>query len=245
MKRPYEDVQKSVLNYDTCIAQASEHALRDLKRNAHNPDSGIPFPSGLFSRGKLFDLPRVPLPKQLRRKYLVSDSNVLFGKHGGLLLKKELGRGTFGRVILVNPTGTATSGTVAIKVQSPTHSLAWEFVVLQRLERRLLQNTKQSDTYTFPRPISFISLADGGILTMSAASQTGLNLVDLSNFYKLKLGETVPELLAFHYTSAALRIIEVLHVHGKILVRCPNYAYKSPCLMSLYSFSLSIFFEAL
>ena len=245
MKRPYEEVQKSVLNYDTYIAQASKHALRDLKRNADNPDSGISFVSGLFSRGKIFDLPRVLLPKQLRRKYLVSDSNVLFGKHGGLLLKKELGRGTFGRVILVNATGTATSSTVAIKVQSPTHSLAWEFVVLQRLERRLLQNTKQSDTYAFPRPINFISLADGGILSMSAVSETGLNLVDLSNFYKLKLGETVPELLAFHYTSAALRIIEELHVHGKILVCCPNYTCKSPCLMLLSSFSLSFFLRSI
>lgn len=222
MKRPYDEVQKSVFNYDTCIAQASEQALRDLKRNADNPDPSVPFVSRLFSKGKTLDLPSVLLPKQLRRKRLVSDSNVLFGKHGGLFVKKELGRGTFGRVILVNTTGTATSGTVAIKVQSPTHSLAWEFVVLQRLERRLLRNMKQSDGYTFPRPINFISLADGGILSMSAASETGLTLVDLSNFYKLKLGESVPELLAFHYTAAALRIIEQLHLHGKILVRLAN-----------------------
>lgn len=237
LKRRYDEVEKAVIDYDMCIAQASQKALRDLQRNTSDPGPN----SRLVSKGKITHFPRITLPKQLRRKHLVSDGNVFFGKHGGLLIKKELGRGTFGRVILVNATGTKSGGTtVAIKVQSPTHSLAWEFVVLQRLERRLSRRKKQTDHYPFPRSINFISLADGGILGMSTASETGLNLVDLSNFYKLKLGESVPELLALHYTSTALKIIEHLHSYGNILVRSPIRSCKTQNLNDMVlNFSLS------
>ena len=226
------------------ITRASQDALTDLQHNSNNADSI----SRLISKGKIFDFPSVTLPQQLRRKQLLAHSNVVIGKHGGLLIKKELGRGTFGRVILVNTAGTKSGGTtVAIKVQSPTNSLAWEYVVLQRLERRLSRRNRRAGLYPFPRPINFISLADGGILSMSTASETGLNLVDLSNFYKLKLGESVPELLAFHYTSAALKIIEDLHSHGNILVRSPNRSCKTQNLNGMilnFSLSLSLF-EAL
>ena len=52
---------------------------------------------------------------------------------------------------------------------------------------------------------------------MSAASESGLNLVDVVNMYKAKLGENVPELLAIHYTARMLNHLEMLHWHGKIL----------------------------
>ena len=219
MKRSFDEVETAVYNYNQCISESIEHALKDLQRNHSKPDLTTPFRWRLLRDRRAFHFPRVPIPKQFRRKNIVSDTNVSFGKHGGLLLKRELGQGTFGRVILVDSTDSGSCGTVAIKVQSPTHSLAWEFVVLQRLEQRLIRNTKKSPHYAFPRPISFISLCDGGILSMSAVSESGLNLVDLSNFYRLKLGKCVPELLAFHYTSVALRIIEQLHSKGNILVR--------------------------
>ncbi len=219
MKRSHDEVQKTVHDYNQCISENIEHALKDLQRNSCKPDLAVPFRWRLLRKRRAFHFPRVPLPKQFRRKNIVSYTNVSFGKHGGLLLKRELGRGTFGRVILVDSTDSDSYETIAIKVQSPTHSLAWEFMVLQRLEQRLIRNTKKLPHYAFPRPISFISLCDGGILSMSAASETGLNLVDLSNFYRLKLGKCVPELLAFHYTSVALRIIEQLHSKCNILVR--------------------------
>lgn len=52
---------------------------------------------------------------------------------------------------------------------------------------------------------------------MSAASESGLNLVDIVNLYKTKLGQNVPELLAMHYTARMLSHLEMLHWHGKIL----------------------------
>lgn len=201
-----------------CIAENTKTALNDLEKMSDVLDYNTPFLSRLLLKDKVFHFPNVALPKQLRKKLISSNTKVLFGELGGFFTKKELGRGTFGRVILVNTGDARNKETFAIKVQSPTASLAWEFVVLQRLEQRILLNRKQLVDYAFPRPINFISLNNGGILSMSAVSETGLNLVDLSNFYNLKLGKSVPELLAFHYTSVALRIIEQLHLHGKMLV---------------------------
>lgn len=53
--------------------------------------------------------------------------------------------------------------------------------------------------------------------SMTAASESGLNLVDVVNLYKSRLGENVPELLALHYTARMLCHVETLHWHGKIL----------------------------
>jgi hypothetical protein len=240
LKRSYDDFQKAEFDYKMCVAQNIKTALTHLQTKPDLPDYDKPSLSRLLSGRKVFHFPSVALPKQLRRKHLVSNTEVLFGTHGGLFLKKELGRGTFGRVFLVNTLDTRNRRTVAIKVQSPTDSLAWEFVVLQRLEKRILLNRKQAIDYAFPRPINFISLADGGILNMSAVSETGLNLVDLSNFYTLKLGKPVPELIAFHYTSVALRIIEQLHWHGKILVRRSKHIC-SPKILCHIILTVSLF----
>lgn len=222
MKRSYNEVEKTTYDYNQCISKSIERALNETQRNSSDPDLTSPFRCRLLRKRRTFHFPRVALPKQLRKKNIAPDTNVSFGKYGGLLLKKELGQGTFGRVIIVDSKSSDSYGTIAIKVQSPTHSLAWEFLVLQRLQQRLIRNAKKSHNYAFPRPISFISLGDGGILSMSAVSETGFNLVDLSNFYRLKLGKCIPELLAFHYTSVALRIIEQLHSKGNILVSFSN-----------------------
>lgn len=233
MKRSYDDVQKTELDYDMCIAQNIEIALRDLQLMGDIPDCNTPLFSRLLSKGKVFHFPSITLPRQLQRKHIVSNTKVLFGKHGGLFLKQELGRGAFGRVVLIKNVDSHKRSTIAIKVQSPTDSLAWEFVVLQRLEQRILLGGKQPIDYAFPHPISFIMLTNGGLLSMSAVSETGLNLIDLSNFYTLKQGKSVPELIAFHYISVALRIIEQLHWHGKILVGC-SLQYCSPKTIVLH-----------
>jgi checkpoint serine/threonine-protein kinase len=129
---------------------------------------------------------------------------------------RELGRGAYGVVVLMDLRDGSGDGTdtIAVKAQAPTDCLAWECEVLRRLQVR---TNEKVGTYAFPTPFSFISLADGAILSMTAGSGTGFNLVDLTNIYKLKLGEHVPELVALHYVSRMLRHLEQLHWHGKIL----------------------------
>ena len=204
--------------YETSHEHDVQMALRRvMTTSAISVDSRAPLSKLLISKGRTFHFPSISLPKQLRRKRTTSNIEVAVGKHTGMV-HKELGRGVYGIIFLMNIATLEKNQEVAIKVQSPTGSLAWEFEVLQRLERRFCGSTGRRD-FPFPRPFSLVSLADGGIMSMSAASNSGLNLVDLSNFYKLKLGETVPEVIVLHYTSIALQIIEELHWHGKVLVR--------------------------
>jgi hypothetical protein len=190
------------------------------------PDICAPLYSLLISGGKIFRLPNEVLPKQLQRKRSVCNFEVSVGKHKGII-RKELGRGAYGVIFLVICPGKEEDNAIAVKVQTPTDSLAWEFEVLQRLEHRMSLHFP-GGWHGFPRPLSFISLADGGIMSMTAASVSGLNLVDLSNFYKLTLGEPVPEIIAMHYTSLALMIIEKLHCCGKILVRIQLFKRFGP-----------------
>lgn len=205
-------------------------SLRRLQTDATvTTDSRAPLSSLLLSKGQAFHLPSVALPKQLCRKRTISDTEVSVGKHCGVV-RKELGRGAYGVIFLMESTESSQQiDGLAIKVQSPTDSLAWEFEILKRLECRF-PSKSVSFAYSFPRPFSIVSLADGGIMSMSAASKSGLNLVDLSNFYKRKMGEMVPEVIALHYTSVALRIIEELHWHGLILhcdVKPDNFVLSS------------------
>ena len=222
LKRTLDMMERNDINYDEYITQNIKTALSNLQRNPENPNPKATLFSLLTSDGKAFHLPATALPKQLRRRHIVSNTKVMAGELGGFVLRKELGRGAFGRVILMNTHNSWHHSNIAVKVQSPTGSLAWEYTVLRRLKSRLLQDERKDVDYPYPEPISFISLADGGLVSMSAASETGLNLVDLSNFYKLKLGKSVPELIALHYTSIGMRIIEQLHWHGKILVSSFN-----------------------
>ena len=54
---------------------------------------------------------------------------------------------------------------------------------------------------------------------MTCGSQSGLNLVDLVNVYKVKEGASgVPELVALHYTIRMLKHIEAFHWKGIILL---------------------------
>jgi checkpoint serine/threonine-protein kinase len=128
---------------------------------------------------------------------------------------RELGRGAYGVVVLMDLNESQDGADViAVKAQSSTASLAWECEILRRLEGRA---EEKITPYSFPSPLSFISLADGGLLSMTAASKTGLNLVDLANVYQLRLGEHVPEIVSLHYVSRMLRHLEKLHWHGKII----------------------------
>ena len=52
---------------------------------------------------------------------------------------------------------------------------------------------------------------------MTAASDSGMTLIDVVNTYKKIMGN-VPELVAIYYTSRMLRHLESLHQDGKVLV---------------------------
>jgi len=84
----------------------------------------------------------------------------------------------------------------------------------------------------FPVALSYLSLADGALLGMTAGltkASLSLNLVDLANLYRIRFGQSgVPEILAFYYTARMLRTLEVLHWRGKVLVR----RTLSPCHLS-------------
>eukprot|EP00978_Attheya_sp_CCMP212_P038913 scaffold197559_cov51-Attheya_sp.AAC.1 len=128
---------------------------------------------------------------------------------------------------------------MAVKVQSPTGCLASEFSLLQKIEQRILprwSSSKQARsrasslrsehnnlvengelTFPFPRPRCFVAFADGGLLGMTAASKSGLTLVDLVNAHRIGGGGPVPELVAMHYATRMLMHLESLHGQGKIL----------------------------
>jgi len=205
--------------YDSTHSRNCKMALRRLQASSSvASDSRAPLLALLSVRGESFHLPHISLPREFRAKHLSGNTEVHIGKHAGVVCR-ELGRGAYGVVALMNLSETlgSATGTIALKAQAPTDCLAWECEILRRLEGRI--ETKK-EIHTFPSPLSFMSLADGGILSMTAGSQTGLNLVDLANVYKVKLGEHVPEIVVLHYVSRMLRHLEQLHWHGKILVRC-------------------------
>jgi hypothetical protein len=209
--------KRSAVDYNTTHDHDIKMSLRRLQTSSSvASNSRAPLLSLLTTPGKSFHLPHLLLPREFRGKRVSAKTEVVVGKHSGLVTK-ELGRGAYGVVVLMDVEDNNHQDTIALKVQSATGCLAWEYEILQRVEQRVA--SKQSGHYAFPRALSFISLADGGMLSMTAGSKSGLNLVDLANVYKVKLGEPVPEMIVLHYTSRMLKHLELLHWHGKILVR--------------------------
>lgn len=133
------------------------------------------------------------------------------------LVEKELGRGAYGVVTLLKSTDGGSTSRLAMKSQTMSDSLAWEYEILLKLQERV--GTKKNHQYPFPAPHSFLSLQDGSVMTMSPASTTGLTLLDLVNNYKTSVNHSVvPEILAIYYASRMLHAIEILHHRGNILV---------------------------
>ena len=93
-----------------------------------------------------------------------------------------------------------------------------EFEVLNKINRRL-QSSHLS--CVFPAATHLIGFSNGAIMGLTAASSTGMTLLDLVNVYN----RSVPEVLALHYTTRMLKHIETLHVAAKILVRDAKYFY--------------------
>lgn len=168
----------------------------------------------LSAKNIIYDVSKYVLPRVFKKKLLDQGSEIRIGTTSGTVVQ-ELGRGAFGVVVLMNR-GNRSAETMAVKAQVAAETLAWEYDLLKKLESRIpKQQTNQ--TFPFPKALAFASLADGGLMSMTAASESGLNLVDVRNIYQIRLGSSVPELVALHFTSRMLHHLEILHWHGKIL----------------------------
>jgi hypothetical protein len=215
LSRPDPIESAEAMDYKSLHRDDVRLSLRQLNSAARPIGDGTPFADPetdlvitLSKRGKVVYLPNQVLPRALRRKSSTQGEEIKVGTRTGIV-KQELGRGSYGVVVLLD---SDKEGAIAVKAQSPTDCLAWEYVVMKRLEERCT-----TEHYPFPRPLSFILLADGAMLGMTAGSKNGLNLVDVSNVYKLREGGQVPELIALHYTARMLKHIETLHWRGNIL----------------------------
>lgn len=171
----------------------------------------------LSSQGYMDSLPDQSVPRALLQMTSAKGSKITLREKVGFV-KEELGRGSYGKVVLMESKNDDEDGVnvVALKAQAPLNCLALEYVILKAVQERVEPHCKTR--FPYPNALSFVSLANGGLLGMTHGSQSGLNLVDLTNFYKVKEGVSVPELVVIHYTIRMLKHIEALHWHGKILV---------------------------
>lgn len=161
------------------------------------------------------DLPKLSLPRALLQATSAKGAVISLGDRRGLV-KEELGKGTYGKVVLLESMNDSTVGVIAVKAQAPTDCLGLEYVILKAVEERVELHCEGQ--FPFPRALSFVAVANGGLLGMTNGSQSGINLVDLVNVYKVLEDTPVPELIALHYTILMLKIIEALHWHGKVIV---------------------------
>lgn len=213
---------KDALNYEQLHKDDIKSALRQLQRLARqNAIQSVVRPRDsdltrvLSTKGYVDDLPKQSVPRPLLQATSTKGAKIVLGDRRGVV-KEELGKGTYGKVVLMESTNP-TVGVVAVKAQAPTDCLGLEYVILKAVEERVEPHCKGG--FPFPRALSFVSVANGGLLGMTnGGSNSGINLVDLVNVYKVLEDTPVPELIAFHYTILMLKIIEALHWHGKILV---------------------------
>ena len=129
----------------------------------------------ILQQKRVYHLPNLVVPQRLKAKKSTTGAGINIGKTTGIV-QHELGRGAYGVVALLE---TTEDTMIAVKAQSPTGCLSWEYRVLEMLVERM----KGQCQLFFPRPLSFMSLSDGALLSMTAGSKSGLNLVDLSNVY--------------------------------------------------------------
>lgn len=177
------------------------------------------------SRFAIFDNRKNPMPKALLRQSFTTGTIIdlsggesvkvpLVPHDGGekVTIAYELGRGVYGVVLLCND---ETGRSDALKIQAPIGSLAHEYSVLLRVEDRV--QPKPSAFYPFPRSRALYAFAEGGLFSMTAASDSGMTLIDVVNTYKKIMGN-VPELVSIYFTSRMLNHLETLHQSGRVLV---------------------------
>lgn len=192
-------------------------ATERVKSNAHGHLGTGCLSKALATKRLICDCPTEVIPRKFKLKELdAGKEKIKIGRCSGEA--QELGRGAYGVVALLEASSGKDRGTIAVKVQKPVGSLAFEYDLMEKIEQRVGCRFDSSSAPAFPSPLSFVFLADGALLGMTACSRSGLNLVDLVNIHQLRLGGYVPEILALHYTARMLHHIEILHWHGKILV---------------------------
>ncbi len=163
------------------------------------------------SRFAIFDNRKNPMPKALLRQSFTTGTIIDLGGEKARIAH-ELGRGVYGVVLLCND---ETGRSDALKIQAPIGSLAHEYSVLLHVEDRV--RPKTSAFYPFPRSRALYAFAEGGLFSMTAASDSGMTLIDVVNTYKKIMGN-VPELVSIYFTSRMLNHLELLHQSGRVLV---------------------------
>jgi hypothetical protein len=212
---------QDAVNYKKNHKKKTQSALERLKELASGSvEHHASLTRILSAKSLVYDTPKYVLPRVFRKKLLDQGTEVKIGSSCGTV-KQELGRGAYGVVVLLN-VDNETTETIAVKAQASADTLAWEYEMLQKVEDRVGRRWDSSrlqgvSPFAFPEPLAFVSLADGGLMSMTAASESGLNLVDLVNVHRTRLSESFPEVLALHYTARMLNHLEMLHWHGRIV----------------------------
>ena len=218
------------------MEEAMDEASQQASRKRIVSNDTLEWENIFEEENSVYDRRNLILPKGLR-KTPKKGTEMDMGEYS-LRVKHELGRGVHGIVVLCD-CRTISSKTdtypIALKVQSPTGCLAWEYSILKLLTERVSKKIgvgaiakrrrrsmmppewkeiSTTEEYPFPKALSFAVFSDGAVLGMTAGSMSGCTLIDVVNAHQ----GSVPELIAIHYTSRMLLHLETLHWHGKILV---------------------------
>ena len=209
-----------ILDYDYLHQLDTERALEELSKGGWEGKGGDEVHLNLNEC----------IPRSLTRLSKTRKEFELNGNDHKVLHK--LGSGCFGTVLLCESLNSAKGAEIsknfALKVQKPTGCLAWEFLVLQKLQRRLNKQYVGRDIAILGVH-SLTLFRDGAVMQMTAGSQSGFNLLDIVNFHK----GNVPELIAIHYTQRMLLFMEMLHVRGKVVVSA--YTKYKYCVLPSFS----------
>ena len=211
----------NAVDYYKIYRTNTKSALNRIRQSASGSLEGLSSLAELLSARHIeYDLPNYVLPRVFKKKLLDRGSEIRIGGTSSSVVQ-ELGRGVYGVVVLLR-VDNKSNDTIAVKAQATTETLAWEYEILQKIESRIgpRWGSKQQhlkELFPYPKGLAFAALADGGLMSMTAASESGINLVDLVNLYKLRLGSSVPELISLFYAARMLNHLEMLHWHGKIL----------------------------
>lgn len=239
---------QNAVDYTVRHRQDTKLAIQRLSsRSVAFPKNRKSLTKILSTENFVCNLPTHVLPATLRlNKTAVASGTGITLVRSSASVKQELGRGAYGCVLLLESESNLSETKAAVKAQAPVGCLAWEYEILLRLRDRLHGKIGPSERAPFPAPLSFVSLADGALLTMEAVSTSGLNFIDLMNVHRQYRGEpALPEILALHYVSRMLDAMEKLHWFGRVLVRiclvfCHPASFTSDDILTLQSFSIVI-----
>lgn len=216
MSAAIQSALASAIDYKRLHELDIKHAIQKIKSTAQ---AHLPTTSALVdilsTKRLLCDCATDVIPRAFKQSPVPGGATVKIGRSTASVVC-ELGRGAYGVVAVLKD--SRSSSTVAVKAQKPTGSLAWECEIMRKIEERVGDRLETSCLSGFSLAHAFVSLADGALLSMTHRSTSGLNLVDLVNVYRTRIGKDIPELVALHYTARMLKHLEVLHWHGKILV---------------------------